>query len=215
MHSTSTAAIQASDFSDLTTDTDRNDWTEGKMRHVVAALDGQLVAITVDKMTGHTMFGVRLVGVVAGGGGGHARVLIESRYEDGTVQVTTFLLFRLGPVITPIPQDRASKDAKWAALDTWRDERSAALEIARNTRTEQGLIGGVGRLVARPTAHNVAVSWEPDRERARRQPVQWDAPQQRFWYTHVTLSQAADVIAERKARVAALNTEGKARKTSG
>lgn len=204
MYTTSAAAIQASDFSDLTTDTDRNDWTEGKIRHVIAALDGQPVAITVDKMTGHTMIGVRLIAVSAGGGGDHARVAVEAQYEDGTTQRTAFLLFKLGPVITPIPQGRTGKDAKWAALDSWRDERSAALEVARNERANQLLTGGAGRLVAKPTAHDVEVTWEPNREQARREGIQWDAPQQRFWHTRVTLSQAADVTAARRAAVAAL-----------
>lgn len=163
MFTTSTTAIHVRDFSARTTDVDRDMWTAGKMRHVIDALNGSPVAITVDGQTGHTVIGVRLVGIVPGGNGDHARVRIESSHETetGAVACSTqaHLLFTLGPVITPLMP--AAGDAKWHALDTHREECSAAIAYAS---ARHGEVEGRawGSWTAAPGARDVTVTYRPD-----------------------------------------------------
>lgn len=153
MNSTSTTVIRARDFSDSTTDADRDTWTLGKLRHVIAALDGAPVAITVDRLTGHTEVGVRLVGIACGRFVDHGPV-VERTLSDGTTQRTIFSRHSIGDTITPL--DRSS--AKWTATDSVRNEASAAIRLAR---AEHEAAHAYGRWTATPGLDYVDVTYTP------------------------------------------------------
>ncbi len=124
---TSTCVIRAQDFSDKTTDPNRSTWTPGKLRHVIAALDGQPVIITTDAQTGHTLVNVTLVGIREGFS--HQWELgIRSVYSDGTESTLYHLMFKLGDTIIPLGQT----NAKWAAVRSYSDEKSFAVELAQH-----------------------------------------------------------------------------------
>lgn len=131
-------AILASDFSRSTKDVLRNQWTAGKLRHLIAALDGQPVAIVTDGMTGSTLVGVtleRLVGKMHGTG---HNVVIASTLPDGTVQRTAHRIEALGLAIIPLTPEPGTKGAKWVALDSYREEASAVIRMAAARGAEAG-----------------------------------------------------------------------------
>lgn len=121
-------AIRARDFSHDTTDPNRDLWSAGTLRHVIAALAGTPVAVTTDNQTGHTVCGARLVGLTCSGD----RVIVEHRYGPGPtdVQRTNYLLFALGDTIVPLASG-AGTPAKFAATGSHRDEVSAAIRAAQ------------------------------------------------------------------------------------
>lgn len=200
--STSTGVITASDFSDRVTDRDRNDWTAGKMRHVITALDGRRVAITTDRRTGHTDFNVRLVGLTTSMTSNYPRVQIEYTHSDGTTHVTNRLLFNLGPVITLMPAPVTDKRNKWTALENWREETSAAAKIAHDRREAAGLTGGHTTSEIRVHAHGVRVHYSPDMDKLQYGTGDINKPENAHWSTEVT---PADIAAEldRRAQVMA------------
>jgi hypothetical protein len=124
MHTTLSTAIKASDFSGKTTDAQRTIWTVGKMRHLIAALDGAEVIVTTDARTGHTVIGAQLVSLRKTPGFGSYDVLVVTEHNR-----TWFSLSSIGETI--IPLDASGKGAKWAALDLYREERSAAIQAAQ------------------------------------------------------------------------------------
>lgn len=145
--------IRPQDFSQIVTDSNYRTWTVGPMRHVIAALDGQPVAITIDKMTGSTRIGVKLVRIQGSRGGGGYDVILEDKFGNHA-----FSLFSLGEAILPLVEETvASKDAKWVALDSFREEKSAA---TRRAQEEHG-DGRYGKWSAAPGYADVTVSFEP------------------------------------------------------
>lgn len=128
--STSTCIIRAQDFSQLTTDDDRNRWTGGKMRHVLAAIGDAPVIITTDNQTGHTMINVRLAGLRTGWAGCGYEVGIIDTYEDGPEGGRTVWhrLDSIGDTIVPLA---GADNAKWTAVRSYRDEASYAVELAQ------------------------------------------------------------------------------------
>lgn len=120
---TSTSVIDVYDFSSRTTDVLRDTWTAGKMRHVINALAGSPVVITVDRRSGHSRIGVTLVGVTRGryDSTGYR---VQVRDDHG---VTNFRLDNIGAVIVPLVAD----NAKWEAIERARLERMAAISKAR------------------------------------------------------------------------------------
>lgn len=121
---TTGSAIEARDFSAKTTDTLRDVWTRGKMRHVIAALNGGPVAVVIE---GLAFVGVTLLHEGAGRlPGGQGRVRIRHYLADGTTQDTDYRLETVGTIIA-----LGDPQAKWTALTTYREEVSAAITKAR------------------------------------------------------------------------------------
>lgn len=111
-------AILASDFSQRTTDTNRESWTAGKMRTLLKRLGDTPVAIVVDKQTGHAQIGVTLVRVAARMSGGDGVVV-----RDQLGHETNFRLSSIGTTIIPLAETRA----KWEALRDQMELRSALI----------------------------------------------------------------------------------------
>lgn len=129
---TSVCTILARDFSTSTADVNRDRWTPGKLRHVIAALAGVPVVVTVDRQTGHTLVGAQLVRAFNGGPGRGERVAIKIRFADGTENVTNYYLPSVGGAITPLARPEGCKsDPKWVATDSYRREVSAAIQTAQ------------------------------------------------------------------------------------
>lgn len=129
--------ITARDFSNRTTDPNRDLWTAGAIRHLVAALRGAPVAIVTDKGTGHTVVNVTLVGTGSTRDGGFPGVLVEYTYgENGQTQRTLHPLFNIGMILELDGITGGVGGAKWRALDTYRDERSAAITQAQAAHPE-------------------------------------------------------------------------------
>ncbi len=119
--------INARDFSRSTKDVLRDTWTVGKMHHVIKALGGRPVAITVDIQTGFTLVGARLLAAYYDGYG--PRVRTESVLADGNTQQTNYRLHEVGMILV-LPTGEADR-VKWDALQSYRDHVAAALEAAR------------------------------------------------------------------------------------
>jgi hypothetical protein len=130
-NSGTTCVIRAQDFSQLTTDDDRNRWTGGKMRHVMAALGDTPVVITTDNQTGHTLVNVTLTGLRTGWAGCGYEVGIASTFSDGSGRTVWHRLDSIGDTIIPLPVDSAHGDAKWKATRSYNDEASYAVELAQ------------------------------------------------------------------------------------
>lgn len=124
-----TCAIRAQDFSQLTTDDDRNRWTGGKMRHVLAALGDAPVVITTDNQTGHTLVNVTLTGLRTGWAGCGYELGIHSEFSDGTGSTLWHRLDSIGDTIIPLTD--AGEGAKWRATRSFNDEASYAVELAQ------------------------------------------------------------------------------------
>ena len=150
-----TCVVRAQDFSDSVKDATRHEWTAGKLRHVIAALEGTPVIITTDRQTGHTLVNVTLVGIRESFSG-QTQLGIHSEFSDGTSSTIWHLAFMLGDTIVPL----TNGNAKWAAKDTFRDERSFAVELAQ---AEHGEIEGRawGKWSACPGRYGVSVRYEP------------------------------------------------------
>jgi hypothetical protein len=155
---TSTAAIKSTDFEYRRADSmfreiHHKEWTEGMLRHVIAALDGARVAITTDNQTGHTIIGAKLVGFSSTPNVDRG-LLIE--YPDGHRLVVH--IFQLGETIIPLEQ-AGLKDAKWTALETYRNERAAAhpLFLAKMNGVKPT---GTGTWESRVTRKGVVVSYQ-------------------------------------------------------
>lgn len=135
-----TAAISASDFSDDITDSHRALWTAGKLRHVIAALDGTPVAVVTNKMTGHAVVGVTLDGLRQNPDGGGHQVLITYEYAPGESTRTWTHVLNIGETIIPITGMGAhpSPSPRWTALETHRREGYNAIILARATDLPAG-----------------------------------------------------------------------------
>lgn len=123
-----TCVIRAKDFSDSTKDDDRNRWTGGKLRHVLAALGDSPVIITTDTQTGHTAVNVRLTGLREKPYGGGYQVAVAYNYADGSGQTLWHRLDDLGDTIVPLS---GADNAKWAAKKSYQDDASYAVELAQ------------------------------------------------------------------------------------
>jgi hypothetical protein len=156
MPTTTTCAVKASDFSHRTTDPLRDEWTAGKLRHLIAALDGTPVIVTVDRQTGHTLVGVELVGLRASFASSNVEVGVRSQYTDGTSVTCWHLAFSLGSTIIPL----GDSQAKWNALRSYGDEQSAAIQRAQ---AEHGEPEGRawGEWDATLGHHHVGVTYTP------------------------------------------------------
>ncbi|MBM0205769.1 hypothetical protein JNW90_24200 [Micromonospora sp. STR1s_5] len=152
--STTSCVIRAQDFNPNTADRNRSTWQVGTMRHVIDALAGTPVAITTDRLTGHTQVGVRLVRAYYSDG---PRILIDYTLSTGEVQRTRYDLRNIGDTIVPLART-STKDAKWTALDTHREESMAAIRWAKANHGEGR---EDGQWSADPGSGEVRVRWTP------------------------------------------------------
>lgn len=129
MATTTSTAITAQDFSDSTADVLRDRWTVGKLARVVAALDGDAVAIVAEKGTGFALVGVRLISAYYDGFG--PRLLVESDLADGSVQRTAYRVDNIGSTIIPLVDRPGARGAKWDAIEAAALLRSAAIAKVR------------------------------------------------------------------------------------
>lgn len=151
---TTSTAIRAQDFSPSTADTLRGKWTAGKLRHLIAALDGAPVAITIDSATGFALVGAKLVGLGHLYGHGWPTLTVE---HNG--QRTAYGTCELGDTI--IPLEDTGRGAKWDALGSYRQERMAAIASVRAEHEAQGRT--YGRWNAEPCGTSTLVTYEPQR----------------------------------------------------
>jgi hypothetical protein len=156
---TSTAAILASDFGQKVTDPNRRRWSIGHLQHVIAALAGAPVAITIHRGSGHTLIGVELVDAFEGGPARGPRVAIRSTLSDGTTQVTNYFIPEIGEAIIPLTAEGAK--AKWTATKSVMDQVGVAIRTAQAEHGEcEGRTWGAWKGV--PMGLNVVmVSYEP------------------------------------------------------
>jgi hypothetical protein len=161
MNTTYSCAIAARDFNSNTNDPNRDEWTPGQIRHLIAALNGAPVAITIDKATGHTAIGVRLVEVTGCTiNSDYPHVLVEYNEVNGPTSRVYHRLSNVGPFIIPLTD--AGSRAKWQALDTWRAETAAAGRIARRFHADDtGDQDVPGTWTVEPGAWYVTVSFRP------------------------------------------------------
>jgi hypothetical protein len=157
-----TCIIRAQDFSDSLKDDDRNRWTGGKMRHVLAALGDTPVVITTDNQTGHTQVNVKLAGLRTGWAGCGYELGIVDTYEGCPEGGRTvwYRLDSIGDTIVPLPVEGARGDAKWTATRSFNDERSYAVELAQ---LQHGKTAGRewGNWAAHVGYSEVAVTYTP------------------------------------------------------
>lgn len=162
--STSGSAITAATFSSSYNDRDRNDWTPGKMIHLINALGTTPVAIELDTYTGNTQVNVRLAGVRQTPGYGTFQVLVVRVDGDGVERTCWHPLHKVGTVII-----LGTSDVRGRALRTRADERTAAIRKAIPLLVEKysdvnDLSMGATWEVSRFPSH-VTVSFTPDRKR--------------------------------------------------
>jgi hypothetical protein len=130
-----TSVIRAQDFSDRTTDANRDRWTLGKMRYVVDALQDTPVIIVIE---GLAKIGARLIRTFDGGPSRGQRVTIESVMSTGETQRTNYRLEEIGDTIIPMVEPFAAQGAKWDIVETHRSEQSAAIGYAQRTYADKG-----------------------------------------------------------------------------
>lgn len=150
--------ITATDFSNNVTEPRRDEWTPGKMRHAVAALAGAPVAITTDKLTGHTIVGATLGDIRKTPYGGTFDVLVISEHNR-----TYYPIDKIGAAIIPLDEG-FNTGAKYTAKESWRRECSAAVRADRakaGTREK-------GEFVTVPGADYVDVEYREIGENGRR-----------------------------------------------
>jgi|SRR5699024_9722759 len=119
-------AIQPQDFSQRVTDVNRETWTLGTMRSVIKALNGAEVTIVTDKATGSATVGT-LIKCFDGGPARGPRVTVETEYAPGEFQRTNYWLPNVGIII----EMGRGANAKWEALNIFREEKDVALRYVR------------------------------------------------------------------------------------
>jgi hypothetical protein len=129
----SSCVILPSDFSNSFSDPVRDQWNAGKLRHVIAALNGSPVAVVTDNGTGHTEIGVSLVGFTSNSY--VDLVVVERTLSDGKITKTAYNPWKLG-VILPLAEAMGATGAKWRSLELHRNELSAAVRIFQKTPPE-------------------------------------------------------------------------------
>jgi hypothetical protein len=125
------STITPRDFSHRTTDKDRDEWTAGKMRHVIAALEGRRCVVTVEARTGFTLIGARLKGIRRTPGYGTYQVLVFWEYAPGEFNRTWYPLNGFGAAITAM-----DAPLHFTAVELARVESSAAIKAAREALPE-------------------------------------------------------------------------------
>ncbi len=124
---TGTCTVLARDF----TSHGQTRWTAGMMRHLIHALDGHQVLLTTNASSGFTVV-ARLLRLRRTPGYGTHQVLAETQLDDGRTQRTWYPVFAAGEAVTPLPtQGGDAGRIKWAALDSYRDEASRAVDQVR------------------------------------------------------------------------------------
>lgn len=159
----SSTAIKSTDFEyrgkggdhALQRDRHHREWTEGMLRHVMAAVGQTPVVITIDNRTGHTLIGAKLIGFASTRNVDRG-VMIE--YPGG--QRLVHHLWKFGEVIIPLE----AEGAKWRALDTYREEIAASYDLF-TAKFDGVKPTGTGTWERRVTQRGVTVSYQPRFER--------------------------------------------------
>src|SRR5947209_3226747 len=154
--SKSSCTIYPRTFSDSTADAFRDRWTQAKMHHVIQAVGDTHVVLELDKGTGHTVIGVKLLGVRPNPYGGLGQVLIDYCHEDGS---DGRVLIRLEDVGVVLPLE--ATNAKWDAIKSHRELVHAGVVKAQ---AEHGDVEGRswGKWDAVPLDHRtVMVTYTP------------------------------------------------------
>lgn len=141
-----TAAIKPSDFIKKVNDPYYRRWNTGMLRHVVNALHGTPVIVTV-----------------GGGSFTHINATL-SLHTDGDLIVTTpgpalpvhYSPGQIGETIIPL----LDAEAHGRAIQTYTEECSAAIEYVRSN-LKDGEAGSWGHWEATPLHHGVAVTYIP------------------------------------------------------
>lgn len=120
-------------------------WTPGTLRHVIKALDGSPVVVTIDG-SGHTRINVTLAFNEATG-------QVEITDKHGTLRYDASWI---GDTIVPL----IASEAKWKAVDSYRGESKVALELVRR-ELKEGEAGTWGTWSTVPQRNGVDVSYKP------------------------------------------------------
>lgn len=152
-------AINPTDFNKDTKDPNRNTWTPGQMRHLVKALGDTPVAIVLEKATGFSLVNAQLRNVRKTPGYGTFAVLVAVPLSDGTIHHCWYSLNHVGTVIV-----LGESNARWTALDTFRNEESAAKRRVYPLweKKYEGRQQPKGKWTVRSSAYDVTVSFNPD-----------------------------------------------------
>ena len=138
MISTTGSAIQPQDFNPNTKDPQRHEWSAGAMHHLVKALNGQAVAVVLDKRTGFTEVNVTLGGVRQNGRG-FFELLVQRTYSDGKTGGCWYLLFQVGMVMT-LDRDGEGLGARYIARESFNEEQTRAIrKLQDEMMTELGI----------------------------------------------------------------------------
>lgn len=159
MPTTFGATYHARDFSQNTADPNRDRWTGGKLRCVIASVwPGQVVNINIDAMTGFTLFDVELVGVRGPGYGQVGdRLLVKGTLSNGDAQLTAYSALNLGPIMV---DDRAQVRTGKSPKAIWMEEVGRAIAIARPVaEAEHGQT--YGRWTGEVAVTGVRLKYEP------------------------------------------------------
>lgn len=140
-------------YNDTTTAIAAKDFTQGfnmgTMRHIVAALDQTPVILTTARRSGHTLIGVTLIKVTREATAYRTPCLeIEHNGHRSLVVIS-----EIGDVIIPMVET----SAKWAALNTEREESDLALDKAKAEFPELQW----GAWVTEVAERGVAVTYTP------------------------------------------------------
>lgn len=179
MSSTTVILARDLDPDQTITNPNLNRWSLGKIRYVIAALDGAPVAITTDTQTGSTALNARLIEAFYGGPARGERLTVETTLSDGTTQRTNFPVDNIG-MILPLTAEAGVRGPKWDAKEALRNDCQRAIEVAR-----ERLTGGYGRWETRASRDGIGVSYRPHKN----PPTGEDAG--RFEFTEVLLHDLA------------------------
>jgi hypothetical protein len=127
------SAIYAKDFASNLHDKSasgsiRHSWNAGGLRHVVKVLNGRMVAIELDTMTGYTQVGVKLAFVMDRHSGGEGIAVADPTRATSTNPhgMTVFAVRKVGVII---PLESGFGSDKYAAIDSERREREIARKL--------------------------------------------------------------------------------------
>jgi hypothetical protein len=102
-------------------------WTAGMLRHLVAALAGDPVTVTLDADNGWSVVGAYLLAVTSVVGGDD---VVEVEYDGGRTENVLVSVADLGATITPLVQ-RGATSTRSRAVQAYRAERDAAIELVQ------------------------------------------------------------------------------------
>lgn len=124
-----TSIIRPTDFNRNTTDPNRNRWTPGQLRHVIAAVNAAGATTMIETVEG-LLQEYQVVDVVPGWNIGYDLIVRHFFTENGveTHQDTRISTFNLGAIIVI---ESGFADTRHVAIRTYNDEASALVRTAQ------------------------------------------------------------------------------------